>query len=157
MKLFEWILSPRSQKDWQSWWALLITLPWVIGLLLLVSDGRNKADIASREATAIGTITEHNPSNHNECRYRFTVRGRLFEGGSSCRTENVVLGSTTTVYFDAANPTINSLEEYDESGRNSLGPCGLIIAGILSFVGAIAYQKWVLKMRQKRHHDPDYH
>jgi hypothetical protein len=59
-----------------SWWNLLITLPWALGAGIAIHEWAVDRTVARREQTTLGTITAHEPENHNKYGYSFAVNGK---------------------------------------------------------------------------------
>src|SRR5258706_2448523 len=63
-----------------TWWTLLVVLPWAIGLTWSIHDWNKARAVARRERVAVGIITVHEVSNHNQYRYRFSIDGQSYSG-----------------------------------------------------------------------------
>lgn len=124
--------AAASFRLWRNppWGSLLITLPWLLGLVFLIHESRVDRAIAARQQTTQGTITVHEPSNHNRYGYRFTVKGRAYTGWESPRSTELEIGKVVTVYYDPANPNKNALTDFNDLSADSLGPVPLMVLGI---------------------------
>ena len=117
-----------------SWWMMLIAFPWMIGVLFLAGSCIRDRTIASRERTVRGTITVHQPSNHDRYGYSFAVRGRNYSGWEIPREKSYEIGQEVTVFYDREDPDTNALTEFAELGEETAGPVPLLLVGI----GALA-------------------
>lgn len=127
----------RTAQRWRrpSWWNLLIVLPWVLGAVLAIHTWAVDRAVAEREQTVVGTITAHEPANHNRYGYSFSVHGRPYSGWESPRKEEPHIGQRVTVFYDPNNPATSALTDFKDLKVESLGPLPLILLG----VGAVAY------------------
>jgi hypothetical protein len=141
MTIIEWFFSPRSQNDWNSWWALTFTLPLFVALAVLVPASLKNAEVGNRQRLASGVVTAYEPSNHNQCRYTFSVQGTRFSGVSSAPKGTVFVGEEVEVYFDPTNPATNSLRDFSATSRGSRGVVFISLAGIFGITGLILYSK----------------
>jgi hypothetical protein len=139
--LFQFLFSKRSKADWQSWWAMLITLPWVFLIVFLLAGSRHNATIAARQQMTIGTITGHEASNHNQYRYTFTFSGRQYSGLSQSPTDTAEIGEPMTVFFDPRNPDTNSLEDFSAASKRNGNMLPLLFLGVAGVAGLIAFSK----------------
>jgi hypothetical protein len=102
--------SPRfGSLSHPSWWNLLVTLPWSVGLVLLVDSGISDRMIAKRQRTTQGSITAHEPANHNRYGYVFSVNGKSYTGWESPRKDELQIGKQVLVYYDPSDPAKNAL------------------------------------------------
>jgi hypothetical protein len=148
MKFSEW---RRSKAAWDSWWTLLITFPWLIGLAILVPEGWQSHLIAGREQTTAGIVIAYNRSSHNECTYVFTVQSKQFTGKDGCPTAPAVIGQQVWVYFDPNDPQKSLLEGYAEKSQSDLGVCEFMLVGISILAGIIAVSKIRTRPNSIRH------
>jgi hypothetical protein len=139
--LLQWLFSKRSKADWQSWWSMLITLPWVFGIVFLLAESRNNATIAARQQTTIGTITGHEVSNHNQYRYMFIFSGKQYIGLSQSPTDTAEIGERVRVYFDSRNPDTNSLEDFSAASKRKGNMLPILFIGVAGIAGLIAFSK----------------
>ena len=136
--------SLRQRREiWShpSWWLLLITLPWVIGLVFLIHLSRRDAAVAARERTAWGTIIAHDPGNHNSYQYAFLVGGRLYRGWDTPQGAEPVLGQRVVIYYDSTDPNRNAFTDFADSSMEALGPAGMCLAGIIALALFIFYRR----------------
>lgn len=62
-----------------------------------IDEWKVDRNIASRQQTTQGLITTHEPSNHNQYSYVFTVNGKNFTGWESPRSEELDVGKRVVV------------------------------------------------------------
>jgi hypothetical protein len=117
-------------ENWRSWWNLLVVLPWAFGLILSIHDWKINREIAQREQVTRGTITTHEPSNHNRYGYVFSVGGKSYTGWESPRRNEFEISKEVRVYFDPNDPAKNALTEFNDRSIQSLGPVPLLMIGI---------------------------
>ena len=145
MTLFEYFFSPRSKGRGSSWWSLTMALPLVIGLVDGLYWSRRDAVIGTRQESTSGQVTAYEPSNHNSCRYTFTVQGKQYAGMDSSPTATpaapAIVGDQLQVYFDPNNPTTNSLEDFSMRSRRDRGLVPLFMLGICVIPVIIFYSK----------------
>lgn len=139
-------LTSRTARAWSppSWWNLLIALPWIIGLVVLISSSVSGQAIASREQTTYGIIRNHEPENHNRFGYQFFVNGKSFTGWQIPMGE-FTIGQRVLVYYDPLDPTKSSLDSFAGAIDRSLGPAFFCAVGatavvVIIFVRRRAYQ-----------------
>jgi hypothetical protein len=132
-------------KYWSppSWWALIVTVPWLVGLLLGIGDFVTGQKIAGRQRTTYGIVRAHEPANHDRYGYEFVVNGKVFTGWQSPKADYDI-GQGVRVYYDPLDPTRNSLSSFDEDAGQSVG---LISAGAL---GTVAFTV-VIFVRRRAH------
>jgi hypothetical protein len=127
-----------------TWWTLLVVLPWAIGLAWTIHDWNKDRAVAQRERVAVGIITVHEVSNHNQYRYRFSIDGQSYSGlgsspndfsnsGSSSK-EEIAVGQQVPVYYDPLDPSTNALRDFANLSTDSLRPVPILVLGI----GAVA-------------------
>jgi len=87
-------------------------------------------EVAKRERTVLGTITAHQPANHNRYGYTFSLNGQSYSGWETPRKEEPLIGQLVTVYYDPADPTQNALTDFAELKIESLGPLPVLLLGI---------------------------
>jgi len=138
-------IERQATRTWANptWWNLLVVLPWAIGAILFVREWKVDRDVATREQTAQGVITAHEPANHNRYGYVFSVNGKNFTGWESPGKDGLEIGKQVLVYYDPLNPIKNSLTEFRDLGLNSLGPVPTMLFGI----GAVA---WYIRSRRRK-------
>jgi len=119
-------------RQWHhpSWWNLLILLPWVLGIVFCVYQWRLDRAIAQREQITQGTVTSHEPQNHDRYGYAFMVGGKPYTGWETPKADELEIGESVTVYYDPADPSQNALTEFDERGVASLGLVPMMTMGI---------------------------
>ena len=116
------------------WRSMLLSIPFVSLLTLEVYDGHKEAAVAVREQKAAGVVTGCDPSNHNWCHYKFSVRERTFEGFDGWVGEKPSTGQHVTVFFDPADPDTSSLEDFASEDRRERGIAPLWWAGVMWLV-----------------------
>jgi Protein of unknown function (DUF3592) len=123
----------KQLESWKhpSWWKFLIVTPWIFGLIFLAPAWKIDREIATRQQTTNGTITAHEPSNHDRYEYIFSVNGHAFIGWQSPRANELQIGKEVLVYYDPVDPNQNSLRDFNDVGDQDFGPIPLLIAGIL--------------------------
>jgi hypothetical protein len=138
----------RMKQNWQSWRMMWITLPWVIGVCVVMFTAHKDAVVGSRQHVTTGVITAHELHNHNQYRYRFSVNGATYTGISSAPNDVAVVNAGVKVYYDPQDPSTNSLEDF--VGRNGQpGILPLLLLGIAGTAGVILSQK--MKARRSGH------
>jgi hypothetical protein len=67
----------RRDFDWTnpSWENLFIAIPWGIGVLAAVFAWTADHNIAQREQTTMGVITDHKAGRSDRYQYSFSVNG----------------------------------------------------------------------------------
>ncbi len=130
-----WISHIRVQP-WSrpSWWNLLIALPWLLFTSLLIHQWIVDRVVAERQKTALGTITAHERSNHNQNRYNFSVSGMTYVGLDSARKGAPQIGQQVLVYYDPTDPATNALTDFARLNDDSLAavPMALLMTGIVA-------------------------
>jgi hypothetical protein len=128
-------LSSRTARAWSppSWWNLLITLPWVIGLVFLLFSSASDQAIAGREQITYGIIRTHEPANHNRFGYEFSLSGRPFTGWQ-IPTRDFEIGQRVLVYYDPLDPTKSSLDSFAGATDRILGPAIFCAVGTAAVV-----------------------
>jgi hypothetical protein len=116
-------LTRRVARDWNppSWKALLVTLPWVVGLAFFSYSFIVQRAIAGRQQITAGVIRTHDPANHNSFGYEFSVNGKLYVG-SQIPSREYKIGHQVLVYYDPRDPTTSSLDSFTRAADQSLGP-----------------------------------
>jgi len=113
----------------------LIVLPWGIGVACAIYECHVDRTVAQRETIINGTITAHEPANHNRYGYSFSVNGKSYSGWGSPRKEEPHIGQQVTVFYDPVDPTTNALTDFADLATNSLGALPMLLFGI----GAVAF------------------
>ena len=126
------IVKQRLGQRWSysSWWNLVVVLPWSLGAVLAIHGWMKDGEVAKRERTVLGTITAHQPANHNRYGYTFSLNGQSYSGWETPRKEEPLIGQLVTVYYDPADPTQNALTDFAELKIESLGPLPVLLLGI---------------------------
>ena len=129
-------MQERFDRRWShpSWWNLLIVLPWTIGVVLAIHAWVNNRTVAQREKTTNGSITAHEPANHNRYGYSFSVNGKSYSGWESPKKEEPHIGQQVTVFYDPVDPTKNALTDFADLEMDSLGPVPMLLLA----TGAVA-------------------
>ena len=105
-----------TQRDYAVWLAAMLTV-CITGALLTWYFSWKDAQTASRERTAMGTITSLGSAARGGTanRYRFSLEGTTYEGTES--QSEYRPGEIVTVYFDPNAPSTDSLTEYNNSSK----------------------------------------
>jgi hypothetical protein len=139
----EWIATAVRYWRCPSWWNLLIVLPWILGVVFCLHEWRVDRAIAMRQQIAHGTLTSHEPYNHDRYGYAFMLNGRQCTGSESPKGNELQIGKLVTVYYDPADPSKNALSDFDGLSAQSLRPVPLLMSGI----GGLAL--FILLMRRR--------
>ncbi len=97
--------------------------------------------IAGREKTAPGTITAHQPANHNQYGYSFCVNGKTYSGWDGSDKQAPRIGKIVVVYYDPDNPAMNALTSFAEFEGQATGPVLFMFLGIVGLVVFIAVRR----------------
>ena len=126
----------RAVLNWQnpSWLHLLVVLSWVIGSVYGLHAWRVDSAIAARQQTTNGTITAHEPANHDRYGYTFSIGARTYRGWEIPHKSEYTVGEQVTVYYDPINPTRSALTGFEEL---SLRDLGLILLLLLSSAAVV--------------------
>ncbi len=138
---FERSMSPQTKYDWNPWWALILALPFAFGLAFLIPESLQDSAIGSRQNMATGKVTAYDPYNHDSCRYTFTAQGRQFTAIGSCPTHPGVVGAKVPVYFDPADPTKSSLEDFSKVSKRKQGVVFVMIFGVCGVTAFVFLSK----------------
>jgi hypothetical protein len=103
------------------------------------SSARSRA--ASRQQSTEGRVIGYERSNHNQCRYTFSVHGRPYGGMRSALTADVTVGDRVLVYFDSQDPTMNALDDFSAMSQRDKGFVFMLLIVIGGFAGFILYSK----------------
>src|ERR1041384_5877520 len=96
-----------------SWWHALLVLPWLIGVVFFLYESEIYRNAATRQQTTFGPVTAHEPANHSRYGYTFTVEGLKYDGWQVPHdSEEWAVGQQVVVYYDAANPSRNTLRDF---------------------------------------------
>jgi len=107
-----------------------LVLGWSIGVAIFVYDGIKDAVIAKRQRTTQGTVTAHEPANHDRYGYVFSVEGKSYSGWDMPRKNEVSIGKQVLVYYDPSDPTRNALTDFEELCFENFGPIPLMVFAI---------------------------
>jgi len=122
----------------------IIMAPWLLGAALMLVAAHNDSDVASRQATTVGKIVAHEPSNHNRYGYRFQVEGQVYTGSETPRKAEPRIGQSVTIYYDADNPVENALTDYRELSSDwSERAVAFFFAACIAFVGIFLAERLV--------------
>ena len=130
-----------SSWDNPPWWYALVALPWLVGLALMAIDAHGDSKIASRERTAQGTVTAHDPANHDSYEYRYTVDGRSYSAWQMPYRVDWHVGQQVVVYYDPTNPGVSSLVEFAQLSEDARAPIPMAMLGIGGVLGFICYRR----------------
>ena len=133
----------KLSRAWErpSWWNLLIVLPWAIGLVLIIGEWRTDVQVAKRQQTTSGTVTTHEPANHNQYVYKFEVSGTSYTGRQSPKGDELSLGKQVVVFYDPQNPSKNALSDFHDVSTSALGPVPMLCFGIGALTVFIFYRR----------------
>ena len=122
-----------------SWWTMLVVSPMIIGIVFGIYMARGNWAIAKRQQTAYGTISAHQPSNHDRYQYTFLADGRPYTGSETRAKNELELGQRVLVYYDPANPAQNALTDFAVFGDRNLIPIPLFLisAAVMAMVIAL--------------------
>jgi Protein of unknown function (DUF3592) len=116
---------------------MLVTLPFVFGVLIVAPQAVREAKAASRQQTSQGVVTAYNRSDHNRCSYTFLAFGRQYAGRRGADTTDVSVGDHVLVFYDSEDPTMNAIEDFSQMSRRDSGFCYyllFVIGGVAAFV-----------------------
>jgi len=119
----------------------MVVFPWLFGVVMLVHEWRTDRAVAGREVITNGVITAHDPRNHNQYRYTFTVEGKPYSGWQSPREDELQIGKQVRVYYDPKDPSTSALTDFSELASNALGPIPLLIVGICAFTAYMIHKR----------------
>jgi uncharacterized protein DUF3592 len=124
------MISKTGIKYATAWLVLTILTGVILGGLNLPTYWR----LASRSASADGVVVEALPEMHRMVRYRYVVEGRKYDGLAHSYPPNppfeqLVEGTTLTVYYDPQKPDRSVLGSPSELLKNETIP--VTIAAIL--------------------------
>lgn len=122
---------------------MLVTLPFVLGVLIVASEAVREAKAARSQQQTQGIITAYDRSDHNQCSYDFEVSGKRYSGRRSAATIDVTVGSHVPVFYDSQEPSVNSLEDFAEMSRRDRDFCYILLFVIGVFPAIILYSKAV--------------
>jgi opacity protein-like surface antigen len=131
----------QSNRIHPPWWVIAVMIPWAIGLVMQVYEWRTDTQIAARQQTTFGVVTDHRPSQHNVYGYRFAVNGKTYTGWQSPRHDEFAIGKQVTVYYDPQDPSKSALTDFDELSTQSLGPVPLLLVGIVGVALFVGYKR----------------
>ena len=115
------------------WSALIIAAPWVIGVTFCVCGWYRDRAVALREQTTLGTITAHEPANHNRYGYTFKLNEKTYSGWQvPSNSEKFAVGQVVTVHYDPVDPKNNALVDFNELSWRAFGPVPFLAAAIAS-------------------------
>lgn len=134
---------PEPAHCWSnpSWWYMLVTLPWVIGFVLMAVQSRHDTRVARREQTTPGAITGQDRSNHNSYQYTYALGGRVYREWEFPYRDDFQLGERVVVYYDPMDPATSSLRDFDDLASASDGPMTYTGVGSLAIVAYVVYNR----------------
>jgi len=141
----------HSNGSWRrlSWWHALVVLPWLLGVIFFLYEGELYRNAATRQQKTFGTVTAHEPANHNRYGYTFTVEGRNYEGWQVPHdSEHWTVGQQVVVYYDAGDPGRNALSDLTAESDRIIGPVPLLVLGIITVVLVIVALRKRTRPRQ---------
>jgi hypothetical protein len=128
-------------SDYPSWWTMLRTFPFVIGLMFFLFSPRPYQKAAHRQQTAVGIVKTHDPGNHNQYGYEFSVGGKAYSGSQIPGNNGYQIGQEVLVYFDPLDPRLNSLTNFSDATENLSGPIIFCAFGLVGFALFIFFQR----------------
>lgn len=142
----------RASRTWSrpTWWNLLVVLPWALGVAFLIQESRTERQIAGRQQTTFGTVTAHEPANHNRYGYKFELDGKAYTGWQSPGHDDLAIGKQVIVFYDPQNPGQNSLTDFHDLSVSSLGPVPTLWFGIGAVALFIFYRRRATAEPQQR-------
>lgn len=118
-------------------------------MLLILYKSEVYRDVAKRQETTWGTITAHEPSNHNRYGCTFIVGGRRYDGWQIPQdSEEWTVEQRVVVYYDTADPTINALRDFTSENDGIRAPLPLLVVGIVTVVLLIMFLRRTAGTRQ---------
>jgi hypothetical protein len=126
----------------RPWAGPFIAVPWILGLIFLTYSAISNHAVATRQQTATGIITAHEPQNHDRYGFEFALDGHKYTGWGRPEKEKVAIGDGVTIYYDPRNPSKNALKSFDSLSLEDFGPIPALLLGI----GALA---WVVKTAKR--------
>jgi hypothetical protein len=141
----------RSLDFWRHppRWAYAIVWPWALGFVYFIYSSQHFHQVAARQRVAEGQIVAHEPRNHNQYRFRFTVSGRTYQGWASPRAEPFTVGQRVRVFYDPDNPSTCALTDFGDLSWEILGPVPVLSMAI---AGGVAI---VFMLRQRSRVQPE--
>ena len=132
----------RLVKQWSppSWSNLVITIPWVIGLVWFLYSGNVDRRIATREKTTQGTIRVHDAPNHNRYGYDYSVDGAGLHGWQ-IPDNDYQIGQMVRVYYDPLDPSTSSLYDFTVNADRAIGPTAFCFVATLIVVWVILFRR----------------
>ena len=107
----------------------------MIGLMFCVYGWYRDRAVGWREQTTSGTITAHEPANHDRYGYIFKVNEKTYTGWqSSYDSVTFTVGQLVTVHYDPLDPNNNALVDFNELSWRAFGPVPFLAAAIASVV-----------------------
>ena len=85
--------------------------------------------IAARQQSTPGTITAHEPSNHDRYGYVYSLDGKAYHGWEIPQRTEYKIGEQVTVYYDPTDPTRGSLAGFEELSLREFGPVPFLLLG----------------------------
>jgi hypothetical protein len=116
-------------------------MPFAVGLVLVIPESIQKAEVGARQQLSSGIVSAYDPSNHNMCSYTFTVAGRQFAGKSGAPTDTAYVGEQVQVYYDPIKPSTNSLEDFRQASWEDRAVAYVLLIGIGLVVAIVLYAK----------------
>jgi hypothetical protein len=112
---------------------LIIAAPWVIGLTFCLYGWYRDQAVAWREQTTSGTITSHEPANHDRYGYTFKLNEKTYTGWQvPYDSVKFAVGQVVTVHYDPIDPENNALVDFNELSWRAFGPVPFLAVAIAS-------------------------
>ncbi len=119
--------TPSRRKP--SWLNLLTLLPWMLFIIYAIYVWRLDRAIAARQQSTPGTITAHEPSNHDRYGYVYSIDGKAYHGWEIPQKTEYKIGEQVNVYYDPTDPTRSSLAGFEELSLREFGPVPFLLLG----------------------------
>lgn len=140
-----------DRSAYASWWRVLAVIPWLAGLVFLLSALIEDRAIAKRQHTVIGRVTLHDPANHDRYGYTFSVDGQDYSGWEIPRGERSI-GDTVLVYYDPLNPRRNALVDFAEVAEDDKHPVLFVAFGAVSIPALLYMRRRQARAAAEVHH-----
>lgn len=127
--------------DNPSWWSLLATTPWAIGLLFILLSPRPYEKAEYRQQITHGIVRTHVPEDHNRCGYEFMVAGKTYSGQGTLQNGECQIGERVLVYYDPLDPTVNSRINFFDANNEGAGLPYMLAFAIAGFALFIFLQR----------------
>jgi Protein of unknown function (DUF3592) len=133
-------ITHRKSRDWhRPGWRILIIAAPLIGTIFFSYGWYADRVVARRQQTTSGTISAHEPANHDRYGYTFNVNQKTYNGWQIPYDDvHFTIGQVVTVYYDPLDPHNSELVSFDESSWSAFGPVpfivGILLVAVFIFV-----------------------